>query len=115
MVGAGIAQEAAALDLSAVRLCVLSACETGKGVVDYSEGVYGLVRAFRTAGAANVLMTLTPVGDTASRDFMTTFYDKWLSSEKNISPAEALHQTRLQFIHNKKPVQDWAPYVLVGR
>ncbi len=84
-------------------------------MLDYSEGVYGLVRAFRTAGAKNVLMTLTPVGDVSSRQFMETFYDKWLSSEKNISPAEALHQTRLQFIRDKKPVQDWAPYVLVGK
>uniref|UniRef100_UPI004056FB14 hypothetical protein n=1 Tax=Candidatus Electronema sp. TaxID=2698783 RepID=UPI004056FB14 len=31
------------------------------------------------------------------------------------SPAEALHQTRLQFIRDKKPVQDWAPFVLVGK
>jgi CHAT domain-containing protein len=77
--------------------------------------VYGLVRAFRTAGAKNVLMTLTPVGDKSSRDFMEAFYDKWLSSKKNISPAEALHETRLQFIHDKKPVKDWAPFVLVGK
>ncbi len=84
-------------------------------MVDYSEGVYGLVRAFRTAGAKNVLMTLTPVGDKSSQDFMETFYDKWLSSEKSISPAEALHQTRLKFIHDGRPVQDWSPYVLVGQ
>ncbi len=46
---------------------------------------------------------------------METFYDKWLSSRNNISPAEALHQTRLQCIRDKKPTKDWAPYVLVGR
>ncbi|MGR0480302.1 MAG: tetratricopeptide repeat protein [Candidatus Electronema sp. V4] len=103
------------LNLHGTELVSLSACETGKGVVDYSEGVYGLVRAFRTAGAKNVLMTLTPVGDASSRKFMETFYDKWLNSEKNISPAEALHQTRLHFIRDKKPVQDWAPFVLVGK
>ena len=106
--------EVLGLNLHGTELVSLSACDTGKGVVDYSEGVYGLVRAFRTAGAKDVLMTLTPVVDKTSKDFMETFYDKWLSSEKNISPAQALHQTRLQFIHDKKPVQDWAPYVLVG-
>lgn len=103
------------LNLHGTELVSLSACDTGKGVVDYSEGVYGLVRAFRTAGAKNVLMTLTPVGEASSRDFMETFYDKWLSSKNNISPAEVLHQTRLQFIRAGKPVKDWAPYVLVGR
>jgi CHAT domain-containing protein len=107
--------EVLGLNLHGTELVSLSACETGKGVVDYSEGVYGLVRAFRTAGAKNVLMTLTPVGDKSSRDFMETFYDKWLSSKKNISPAEALHETRLQFIRDGRPVQDWAPFVLVGR
>ncbi len=107
--------EVLGLNLHGTELVSLSACETGKGVLDYSEGVYGLVRAFRTAGAKSVLMTLTPVGDKASREFMTTFYDKWLSSETSISPAEALHQTRLQFIHDKKPPQDWAPFVLVGK
>jgi hypothetical protein len=107
--------EVLGLNLHGTELVSLSACETGQGVMDYSEGVYGLVRAFRTAGAKNVLMTLIQVGDKSSREFMETFYDKWLSSEKNISPAEALHQTRLKFIHDKKPVQDWSPYVLVGK
>ncbi|MCI5221029.1 MAG: CHAT domain-containing protein, partial [Candidatus Electrothrix sp. LOE2] len=112
-------------------LVSLSACETGQGVVDYSEGVYGLVRAFRTAGAKNVLMTLTPVGDEVSKDLMTTFYDNWLypddpekqwfdGAKKNTrSPAEALHQTRLDFIHHKNPAYRdpavWSPYVLVGK
>ncbi|WP_446009169.1 CHAT domain-containing protein [Candidatus Electrothrix sp.] len=75
----------------------------------------------------NVLMTLTPVGDKSSRDFMETFYENWLypddpekkwfdgAKKKTRSPAEALHQTRLEFIHDKKPVQEWAPYVLVGK
>ena len=39
----------------------LSVCDTAKGVVDYFEGVYGLARAFRIAGAENVLMTLWPL------------------------------------------------------
>jgi CHAT domain-containing protein len=83
------------------------------------------------AGAKNVLMTLTPVGDESSRDFMETFYDNWLypdDSEKEWvdgakkstrSPAEALHQTRLDFIHHKNPAYRdpavWSPYVLVGK
>ncbi len=81
--------------------------------------MYGLVRAFRTAGAKNVLMTLTPVGDKSSRKFMETFYDNWLSSEDNISPAQALHKTRLDFIHHKnlayRDPAVWSPYVMVGR
>ncbi|CAK8718434.1 hypothetical protein GMJAKD_07665 [Candidatus Electrothrix aarhusensis] len=111
--------EVLGLNLQGTELVSLSACDTGKGVIDYSEGVYGLVRAFRTAGAKNVLMTLTPVGDEVSKDFMTTFYDNWLSSEDNISPAQALHKTRLDFIHHKNTAYRdpavWSPYVLVGK
>jgi CHAT domain-containing protein len=112
--------EVLSLNLQGTELVSLSACDTGTGVVDYFEGgVYGLVRAFRTAGAQNVLMTLTPVGDQASREFMETFYDNWLGSPDNITPTQALHKTRLDFIHHKKPAyrnsKVWSPYVMVGR
>lgn len=52
------ALEAQGLNLDGSELVVLSACDTAKGSLDYSEGVYGLVRALRTAGARNVLVTL---------------------------------------------------------
>ena len=42
---------------------VLSACDTAQGRLDYSEGVYGLARALRTAGARNVLVTLWKLND----------------------------------------------------
>ncbi|CAK8720181.1 hypothetical protein KKHLCK_09365 [Candidatus Electrothrix laxa] len=105
--------EVLGLNLQGTELVSLSACDTGKGVVDYSEGVYGLVRAFRTAGAKNVLMTLTPVEDKTSKDFMEKFYDHYLA--ENLSPSRALHKTRLDFIRNGRPVKDWSPYVMVGR
>ena len=64
--------EAAGLDLEGTELAVLSACETGQGHVDYSEGVYGLVRALRIAGARQVLMTLWPVNDGEAQEFMAS-------------------------------------------
>ncbi|MFP4349977.1 MAG: CHAT domain-containing protein, partial [Desulfococcaceae bacterium] len=106
--------EALGLNLQGTELVSLSACETGKGVTDYSEGVYGLVRAFRTAGAKAVLMTLTPVGDRSSRDFMVKFYENWLTAPEGTTPAQALHETRLHFISQKRDPAFWSPYVLVG-
>jgi len=106
--------EVTGLNLQGTELVSLSACNTGKGEIDYSEGVYGLVRAFRTAGAKNVLMTLTPVGDRSSMEFFTTFYGIWLNSQDNPSPAEALHRTRLHFIKENKDPAMWSPYVMVG-
>jgi CHAT domain-containing protein len=106
--------EAQGLNLEGAELVVLSACETARGVIDYSEGVYGLVRALRTAGARNVLVTLRPVGDIATRDFMTAFYEHWLGQQTRSDPAAALRATQRDYIKANKLPEVWAPYVLVG-
>jgi len=111
--------EVLGLNLQGTHLVSLSACNTGKGVVDYSEGLYGLVRAFRTAGAKSVLMTLKSVKDKDAKEFMVKFYDIYLSSDNTITPALALHKTRLAFIahensHYNNP-EFWSPYVIIGR
>jgi CHAT domain-containing protein len=74
--------------------------------------VYGLVRALRTAGAQNVLVTLRPVGDKAARDFMARFYSHWLAQTKS-DPALALQKTQRDFILHD-PGHDWTPFVLIG-
>jgi CHAT domain-containing protein len=48
-----LALEAQGLNLEGTELVVLSACNTAQGSFDYSEGVFGLARALRTAGANN--------------------------------------------------------------
>ncbi len=103
--------EAQGLNLEGTELVVLSACETGQGVVEDGEGVYGLVRAFRTAGAANVLMALRPVNDSDAADFMTRFYHHWL--QDNVSLAEAFRQTQRDYIDGKAS-GDWTAFVLIG-
>jgi CHAT domain-containing protein/Flp pilus assembly protein TadD len=106
--------EVAGLNLSGTELVVLSACDTGKGAIDYSEGVYGLVRAFRLAGAHDVMMTLWPLYDQSSSEFISHFYKTWLGSAK-MTPSKALRQTQLSFIKQNKDSSLWAPYVMVVR
>ncbi|MFO1434132.1 MAG: tetratricopeptide repeat protein [Candidatus Competibacteraceae bacterium] len=110
--------EAQGLNLEGSELVVLSACNTGLGSLDYGEGVYGLVRALRIAGARQALVTLWQLKDGEARDFMTAFYKTWLSQERS-DPAAALHQVRLSYINDPDPKRNdprvWAPYILVGQ
>ena len=109
------AVEAQTLNLYGTELVVLSACDTGKGAVDYSEGLEGLPRALYVAGARNVLVALWPIGDRTARNFMEGFYETWL--EQPVSdPALALRETKLAFIPSSNPAErdpvTWSPFVL---
>ncbi|MEM6885485.1 MAG: CHAT domain-containing tetratricopeptide repeat protein [Verrucomicrobiota bacterium] len=68
------AQEIGALSLSNTWLVVLSACDTGGGEVQAGEGVLGLRRGVRMAGAEHLLITLWPVADTETAVLMEKFY-----------------------------------------
>jgi CHAT domain-containing protein/Tfp pilus assembly protein PilF len=108
------ALEAEGLNLDGTELVILSACDTAKGDVDYSEGVFGLARALRTAGARNVLVTLWPLEDGLARDFMVDFYKNWIGQTRS-DPAKALRDTQREWIkyNDRRDPRIWAPYVVV--
>jgi CHAT domain-containing protein len=68
------AEEIAKLDLSSVDWAVLSACESGLGDVVDGEGLLGLRRVFRVAGARTLITSLWPVQDEAARQWMRALY-----------------------------------------
>ncbi|MCB2264125.1 MAG: CHAT domain-containing protein, partial [Candidatus Thiosymbion ectosymbiont of Robbea hypermnestra] len=113
------ALEALELNLAGTELVAFSACDTGRGEVDYSEGVYGLVRAFRIAGARHVLMSLWELNDSLAYSFMMDFYAKWFEAPDR-HPAEVLREIQLAWIRSedskaarRSNPQYWAPYVLI--
>lgn len=67
------AREIAKLDLGHVGLVVLSACQTGLGEIK-EDGVFGIQRGFKKAGAQSLLMSLWKVNDQATDLMMTQFY-----------------------------------------
>jgi CHAT domain-containing protein len=73
-VGVLSAGELATLDLSHVAWIALSACDSGLGPIGRNEGVFGMRRALRLAGARTVVMSLWQVDDAATADLMQSLY-----------------------------------------
>lgn len=71
------AREIATLDLHGTRMVMLSACQSGLGDLD-ADGVFGLQRGFKKAGAETIIMSLWPVNDHATELFVTQFYKSLL-------------------------------------
>lgn len=133
------AAEVLGLDLSSVRLAVLSACGTAEGDVCRFEGKFSLERAFFTAGVDSYVGSLWSVDDENTSEFMGRFYQHLRNGKKT---SEALRAAKLFFLNaREKPdrIQDagerpsgergprkiekkgktahpyyWAPFVLSG-
>lgn len=107
------AQEIAGLDLHNTRLVVLSACETARGDVT-SEGVLGLQRGFKRAGAGTIVMTVSEVGDAAAKDFMETFY-RQLAARNGEHDAlrKAFTEAQKRVRRDHPDTLDWAYFIML--
>jgi CHAT domain-containing protein len=116
--GVLLAEEICDLDLSGVRLAVLSACDTGLGRIQNGEGVFGLRRAFRIAGVRTLVTSLWPVVDETARARMVDFYGGWL--ERSESVAAALRSAALRILEDRRARGEsthpfhWAGFLAVG-
>ncbi len=105
------AYEASLLNLQDVNLVVLSACETGLGEVKGSEGVYGLQRAFKSAGVNYIIMSLWKVDDVATEKMMSVFYEE-LSQTNDVSKSFRFAVDSIKKQH-PEPYY-WGAFVLIG-
>jgi CHAT domain-containing protein len=103
------AYEISLMNLSNTKLVVLSACETGLGAIEGSEGVYGLQRAFKMAGVERILVSLWQVPDKQTAELMEKFYT-YLLENQSIQMAFAQAQ---QAMKAKYPPYFWAGFVLI--
>jgi CHAT domain-containing protein/Tfp pilus assembly protein PilF len=115
------AREAEELDLWGTELVVLSACNTDRGYVQVGEGVLGLRRAFRLAGAESVLASLWPVPDQETERLLPDVLRRWLAGAP---PAVALREAQLALIADLRKSADkrraaappllWAGFICHG-
>lgn len=105
--------EIAQLDLHNVDLIVLSACQTALGEAN-SDGVFGLQRGFKKAGAHTLVMSLWKVDDEATQILMSQFY-KNIAAGKNFHTAFAMAQQNLRQTQNGKFSDPyyWAAFVML--
>ena len=103
--------EVSGMYLPNTKLAILSACETGLGDIQGSEGVYGLQRAFKTAGVENLVMSLWKVPDQESSEFMQEFY-KNIFAKQTISTAFYNAQKIMKNKYRNDPYK-WAAWIFV--
>lgn len=103
--------EISQLDLSNTKLVVLSACETALGDIHELEGVYGLQRAIKIAGAKNIIMSLWQVPDKETSSFMVTFYKKWIEEKEPLH--DAFYNTQKEMRERFVNPYQWAGFILL--
>ncbi|NVO08223.1 MAG: CHAT domain-containing protein [Rhodoferax sp.] len=94
-------------------LTVLSACDTGVGRAQAGESVMGLPYALFVAGNKNTLLSLWPVDDDATAEFMRRFFT---NLKTGASQPDALSKTKLEFMQHPQwsAPRFWAAFVLYG-
>jgi len=93
-------------------LVVLSACQTGLGQIT-GEGMLGLSRAFLVAGARSLLVSQWSVSDSATKELMVAFYERYLEhGNKAIALQQAMQRVRLQPAYHDP--RCWAAFVVMG-
>ncbi|MFZ0932003.1 MAG: CHAT domain-containing tetratricopeptide repeat protein, partial [Syntrophobacteraceae bacterium] len=82
------------INLSSIRLAVLSACQTG--IIDFQNApdeMIGMPSGFLQAGVPGVISTLWPVDDASTAILLTRFYE--LHLREGLEPGVALHAAQL--------------------
>lgn len=103
--------EISRLNLSNFDLVILSACQTGLGNL-HEDGVFGLQRGFKKAGAQTLLMSLWSVSDKATSLMMQYFYKGLIENGMSRSEAFAAAQKALRDSDYNAPYY-WASFILL--
>ncbi|MBN1599323.1 MAG: CHAT domain-containing protein [Bacteroidales bacterium] len=96
-------------------MVVLSACNSGSGILYHGEGVLSIARGFLLAGALSVIRTSWDINDDASALIIQGFY-KHLSKGRHKD--ESMRLAKLEYMRNSPPSFSnpyfWAAYEVLG-
>ncbi|MCI4667513.1 MAG: CHAT domain-containing protein [Bacteroidia bacterium] len=95
-------------------LAVLSACETGLGKFERTEGMMSLARAFKYAGCPNIVMSLWRADDESTSEIIPRFF---AYIQQGMSKSSALRQAKLDYLDQASSKQFpyyWDSFILIG-
>jgi CHAT domain-containing protein len=105
------------MDLSHMRLVVLSACQTAIEQQYGGEGAISVARPFIASGVPLVVATLWPVDSSGSKQLMTQFHRH--RKEEKRHTADALQRAQLDMLHDQdermRHPYYWAAFTVTGR
>ncbi len=84
------------MDLTGTDLVVLSACETGRGSLLAGEGVLGLGRSFRVAGARYVVVSLWLLSGAEATRQMRAFYKSYAAGTNPVIGLRDVHRKQIK-------------------
>ena len=103
-------EEIEELSFNNLELVVLSACETGLGESN-TDGVWGLQRAFRVAGARRQVVSLLKVDDERTMEFMGELHRN-ISESHNVYDSFKKAQSYMYGKYKHNP-RFWASFILL--
>jgi CHAT domain-containing protein len=98
-------------------LVTLSACETGRHLVESGDEPLGLARALLAAGASSVIVSLWSVEDESAAFVMASLYRDTQSghwSDDGVV-ADRLRAVQLEAARKRTHPAFWSPFVVIGR
>lgn len=101
-------------DLNA-RLAILSACESGVGLVNRGEGTFSIARGFALVGVPSIVMTLWKVNDKTSSRLMTSLHQEL---QAGLPVSEALTNSKRNFLIESEQFTGhpyyWSAFISLG-
>ena len=92
------------------NLAVLSACETGIGKLEKSEGAMSMARGFYYAGVPHIITSLWQVNDASVNGLFKNFY----AAARNENYADAFHQSKIKYLQAEQSSEKYSPYYWAG-
>jgi CHAT domain-containing protein/tetratricopeptide (TPR) repeat protein len=105
------ASDMAEINLIGTQLVVLSACDTGLGMIRAGEGVLGARSALAIAGAHASLTTLWSVSSAETAEFIADFYSRVASGSSTVL---SVREAKLALKQKYPNPYYWGAFVLSG-